>query len=46
MTDDFSSGVERFIVSFGKKAIIANTMAACSDAIWVNGAGNIEWITA
>lgn len=44
--EDFSSGVERFIIGLGKKAIIANTMAACVDSIWRSGAGNIEWITA
>ncbi len=43
---DFSSGIERFIIGFGKKAIIANTMAAAADAIWDNGATGNTWIIA
>lgn len=35
--EDFAAGIERFIIGLGKKAIIANTMAACADAIWANG---------
>lgn len=45
--DDFSNGIERFIIGLGKKAIIANTMAATADAIWNNAGGNtwvIAWI--
>ena len=45
---DFSEGIERFITGLGKKAIIANTMAATADAIWdVGPAGNtcaIAWL--
>ena len=42
---EFSSGIERFIIGLGKKAIIANTMAACVDGIWKSGAANNTWIT-
>lgn len=41
--DDFSSGIERFIIGLGKKAILANTMASLADAIWNNGAMNNTW---
>ena len=41
--DDFSAGVERFIIGLGKKAIIANTMAATADAVWGNGAAGNTW---
>lgn len=44
--DDFSSGVERFIIGLGKKAIIANAMASTADAIWMNGAANNTWAVA
>ena len=44
--EDYAYGIERFIIGLGKKAIIANTMAACVDSIWNNGAGNIECLTA
>lgn len=44
--DDFSSGIERFIIGIGKKAIIANTMASTADAIWANGATNNAWMIA
>lgn len=39
--DDFSSGIERFIIGLGKKAIIANTMAAMVDQVW-NQSGGAE----
>ena len=42
----FCYGIERFIVGLGKKAIIANTMAATADAIWKNGAVGNTWIIA
>ena len=46
--EDFCDGLERFIIGLGKKAIIANTMAAAADAIWANGAGqnavSIAWL--
>lgn len=46
--EDFSSGIERFIIGLAKKSIIANTMAVTVDAIWSNGAiGNtcvIAWV--
>ena len=32
--DDFSFGIERFIIGLAKKAIIANTMATVADTIW------------
>ena len=32
--EDFTYGLERFIIGLGKKVIIANTMAAAVDAIW------------
>jgi len=44
--DDFSYGIERFIIGLGKKAIIANTMASMVDAIWNNGATENSWIVA
>lgn len=44
--EDFSYGIERFVIGLGKKAIIANTMAVTADAIWNNGALNNSWITA
>ena len=44
--DDFSCGVERFIIGLGKKAIIANTMASAADAVWGNGAAGNTWIIA
>ncbi len=43
---DFCYGIERFIVGLGKKAIIANTMAALVDAIWSNGPAGNTWIIA
>ena len=46
--DDFSSGIERFIIGLGKKAIIANTMGACVDGIWNAGIEHntaiISWV--
>lgn len=44
--EDLSSGIERFIIGLGKKAIIANTMATTADAIWGNGAAGNTWIIA
>lgn len=44
--DDFSSGIERFIIGLSKKAVIANTMAATADAIWSAGSTNITCIMA
>ena len=44
--DDFSSGIERFIIGLAKKAVIANTMASAADAIWNNGAANNTWLVA
>ena len=44
--DDFSSGIERFIIGLGKKAIIANTMAVTADAVWKNGAAGNTWMIA
>lgn len=41
--NDFAIGIERFIIGLGKKAIIANTMAACVDRIWLTG---VEYNTA
>ena len=35
--EDFSSGIERFILGVAKKAIIANTMAVMVDSIWNHG---------
>lgn len=44
--DDFCSGIERFIIGLGKKAIIANTMAATADAIWNTDITKNTWIIA
>ena len=44
--EDFSRGIERFIIGLGKKAIIANTVAQTADAIWANGATGNTWIIA
>lgn len=44
--DDFSSGIERFIIGLGKKAILANSLAVTADAIWGRGATNNTWIIA
>lgn len=41
--NDFSSGIERFIIGLAKKAIIANTMAVMADSIWGNGADANSW---
>ena len=38
---DFASGIERFIIGLGKKAIIANTMATVADGVWDAGPGNV-----
>lgn len=37
----FCSGIERFIIGLGKKAIIANTMASMVDSVW-NQSGGAE----
>ena len=46
--DLFTSGVERFIIGLGKKAIIANTMAVLVDNVWNQGVSantvSITWI--
>ena len=46
--EDFACGGERFIVGLGKKAVIANTMAVTTDAVWANGAGRstmaVAWV--
>lgn len=44
--DDFSSGIERFIIGLSKKAVIANTMATTADAIWSAGSTNITCMMA
>ena len=44
--EDFCSGIERFIIGLGKKAIIANTMAATADAIWNADITKNTWIIA
>lgn len=41
--EDFSSGIERFIIGLAKKAVIANTMAVTVDAIWSNGPAGNSW---
>ena len=46
--DDFSYGIQRFIIGMGKKAIIASTMAVVADSIWNKGIGNsiasVAWL--
>ena len=46
--DDFTEGLERFIIGLGKKAIISNTMAVMVDKIWERGIDQntvaIAWI--
>ncbi len=46
--DDFTSGITRFVIGLGKKAIIANTMAEVVDSVWNAGVTNntvaIAWI--
>jgi len=44
--DDFVNGIERFIIGLGKKALIANSMAACADAIWANDVCTNSCLTA
>lgn len=44
--EDFSYGIEQFIIGLGKKAIIANSMASMVDSIWNNGATENTWIIA
>lgn len=44
--DDFSDGIERFIIGLSKKAIIANTMALMVDTVWESGSGNHSWSVA
>ncbi len=44
--DDFTAGIERFIIGLGKKAIIANTLAETVDTIWGNGAASNVWYIA
>ena len=46
--DDFSSGVERFIIGLGKKAVLANTLAVTADTVWETAGSGltcpIAWI--
>ncbi len=44
--ENFCYGIERFVIGLGKKAIVANTMAATADAIWNNGSTGNTWIVA
>ena len=44
--EDFTSGMERFIIGLAKKAIIANTLARTADAIWSNGVSDNTWLMA
>lgn len=44
--DDFSDGVQRFIIGLAKKAIIANTMAVLVDNVWEQGANCNLWSVA
>lgn len=44
--NDFTEGVQRFIIGLSKKAIIANTMALAVDAIWTQGPAHISLTTA
>lgn len=47
--NDFSDGIERFIIGISKKAIISNTMAVLVDNVWAQGANcnqvSLAWIT-
>jgi len=40
-SDDFAAGVRRFIVGFGKKMLIANTLAVPADAIFGQAQGTL-----
>lgn len=46
--EDFTYGIQRFIIGLGKKVILANSMATVCDAIWGRGAGNstvsVAWL--
>ncbi len=46
--NDFSYGIERFIIGLTKKSIFSNTMAVVVDSIWAKGAGNstcaVAWL--
>lgn len=46
--DDFTYGIQRFIIGLGKKVVLANTMATVCDSIWARGAGNstvaVAWL--
>lgn len=44
--DDFTQGIERFIIGLSKKTIIANSMAIVVDQIWANGPLYNNWMTA
>ncbi|MBQ9991377.1 MAG: MBOAT family protein [Lachnospiraceae bacterium] len=35
--EDFSDGLQRFIIGLGKKAILANSLATLTDSIWNRG---------
>ncbi|MCQ2500165.1 MAG: MBOAT family protein [Lachnospiraceae bacterium] len=46
--EDFTYGIQRFVVGLGKKVILANSMASVCDTIWARGAGNstvaVAWL--
>lgn len=44
--EDFSDGVQYFIIGMAKKVIIANTMAAVVDDVWAYGPGCNDWAVA
>jgi len=44
--DDFSYGIQRFIVGLGKKVLIANPMAEFVDSIWAGGPTGLSTTTA
>ena len=44
--EEFSGGIERFIIGLTKKAVIANTMAVTADTVWNTGVTNNTWIVA
>ncbi|MGN0896110.1 MAG: MBOAT family O-acyltransferase [Succinivibrio sp.] len=44
--DDFSYGIQRFIIGLGKKVLIANPMAEFVDSIWSGGVTGLSSTTA
>lgn len=44
--EDFSDGVQRFIIGLAKKAVIANTLAALVDNVWSQGTDCNQWTVA